>query len=176
MKTLVGLAVLAACGAAHADENKGFLLAIGAGRATVESDLIDFDADATAYKVTAGWRFNRYLALEASHIDMAEAKQTYADGAVKVSTEGELIQAAVVGTWPLNDYFSLYGRAGSNYFEADARVVTPFGTVALEDDGTEFGWGAGVGAVWDRALFRLEYEKVADQGLDLVSLSIAWRL
>jgi OmpA-OmpF porin, OOP family len=178
MKVLSIAVLCALTTPALADADKGFIFGIGAGRTTVEAktDLLEFDADATGYKVFAGWRFNPYLALEASHIDSSTAKQSYFDGAAQLSVEGELIQASIVGTWPVHEYWNLYGRVGTNWYEADGRVKIGDTVFALEDEGTEFGWGTGVSATWDRALFRLEYEKVPDQNFDLVSLSIAWQL
>ena len=176
---LVGLAVLGACGAAQAGEDSGVIFGAGVGAAHVETNReIGFDGTSNGWKGFLGYRLNRYVSIESAFIDVDSIEHTY-DNGVRESLDGEITQVAVVGTWPLNEHMSLYGRASNNWW--DAAVAADFEGRLLatgEDSGNDIGWGAGIGAVWDRALFRLEYEAVGADEVDfsLVSLSIAWRL
>jgi hypothetical protein len=177
---LVGIAVLGACGAAQASEDtSGVIFGAGVGAAHVETNReIGFDGTSNGWKGFAGWRFNEYVAVEGAFIDVDSIEHTYGNG-VREALDGEIIQASIVGTWPANEYVSLYARASNNWW--DSAVAADFNGVLLatgEDSGNDLGWGAGIGAVWDRALFRLEYEAMSTDDVDfsLVSLSIAWRL
>ena len=177
-KTLVGIALLAACGAAQADEAQtGFYFGAGAGQLNVEYAPLAFDSHSTAWKFTGGWAFNENFALEASFVDGGTVKQHYTDE-ISIAVKPNVLQASAVGTYWFNEYVNLYGRVGAAHWDSDGFVTAGTTTLSASDSGTEAGFGAGLGAVWDNALFRLEYEKLDADGTDteLVSLSIAWRL
>ena len=175
---LITALLLAGAPAAMADDHTGFYFGAGGGQLDVENDEFAFDADTTAWKFFGGWQFNKYLALEGAFIDGGRLTQHYTDQ-TKVSFKTDLFQAAAVGTWWFNDYVNIFGRVGANHYEIEGRRTFNGVTTDTSDgDGTEFGYGAGVAAVWDSALFRLEYEQVDIDEADearLVSLSIAWR-
>jgi len=170
------------CGSAQADnDDKGVIFGIGAGRLTASAvvipDVINFDRDLTAYKGFLGYRFNKYFAIEGAYIDAQEATQHYGD-VLSISLSGSGWQAAAVGTYWFGDHFNVFGRAGNNWYDSEVRVSNGIESITSRDHVDAFGWGAGIGAVWDRALFRVEYEKVDfdDVDTDQLSLSIAWRL
>ena len=180
---LVGLAVLGACGAAHADEHSGFYFGAGAGQVSVEipefvPGVLHFDESANVWKGFAGWRFNENFALEGAFIDADSVDQNFGGG-VRGSVDGEILQASAIGTYWFTDYLEIHGRVSSNMY--DSRSELTFGNTLIAEanaDGTDVGFGGGFGAVWDRALFRLDYEQadLEDSETRLVTLSIAWRL
>jgi hypothetical protein len=180
MKTFISMAVLCAAtvtGTAQAaDDDSGVIFGIGAGRTTLSADVIDFDDKVATYTAFAGWRFNKWLSIEGAYIDPQEATQDY--GGVKVGLDAEIWQASLVGTYWFNDTFNVYARAGENWWSADEFATDGTQTISGSESGNEFSWGAGIGAVWDRALFRLEYQPLDVEQVDssTISLSVAWRL
>ena len=177
--TLVGIALLAACGTAQAAEDSGVIFGVGAGQSHVESRHdTGFDGTSHGWKAFAGWRFNEYVAVEGAFLDTDRLKHTF-DNGLREILDGDLLQASIVGTWPLNEYVSLHARASNNWWDSSATLdFNGVQLASLDATGNDLGWGAGIGGVWDRALFRLEYEALSTDDIDfsLVSLSIAWRL
>ena len=182
-KTLVGIALLAACGTAQADERTGFYFGAGAGQVSVEipefvPGILHFDESANAWKGFAGWAFNENFALEAAFIDADSVDQNFGSN-VRGSVDGEILQLSAIGTYWFNDYLEIHGKASADKY--DSRSELTLGNTLIAEanaDGTDFGFGGGLGAVWDRALFRLDYEQadLEDSETRLVTLSIAWRL
>lgn len=166
---------LAAVGSAQAEDRSGLLLGIGGGRSTYDVPAIDFSDHATAWKALVGWRFNSALTAEVAYIDGGSVSAQF--GTVSATIEGQIVQASLTGGWWITDALGAYARAGANYYDAELHASGPGGSVAVQDHGTEFGWGAGLQALWDRALWRLEYESVEFEDVDgeLLSLSIVWQ-
>ena len=86
-KTMIALAAsavlsLAATPAFAADN--GIYLGASVGQAgvsideTFEGENFDFDADSTAFKVIAGWRFLDWLAVEGNYVDLGSGDDTVA--------------------------------------------------------------------------------------------------
>lgn len=80
------------------------------------------DNSATAFRLDAGYRFNRYLALEASYADFGSADSSFTStspdntyaGHTKISGEG----LGAVGFLPLTTDLELFGRAGLFHFKS----------------------------------------------------------
>lgn len=177
MKRLI-LAVCVASGTAYGDDiDRGWHIGIGAGRSSFEISELDVDEDATAWKAFAGYRLNQSLAVELAYIDGGTAEKDFGGG-IKAEISGDIVQASLLGSYWFTDTASVFARLGANYYDAEAKASGPGGSIRLEDDGTEFGWGAGVQALLAGALWRLEYEAIEFEQVDssLISLSIAWRL
>ena len=186
MKTLISMAVLcaatlAAPARAADNDDDGVIFGVGVGRlsasAVIIPDVINFDRDTTTYRGFLGYRFNRYFSIEGSYTDVQEVTQHYGD-VLSISLDASGWQAAVVGTYWFGEHFNIFGRAGNNWYDVEATVSDGFQSASVSGSEDAFGWGAGIGAVWDRALFRLEYEDVDfdDTDTSQLSLSIAWRL
>jgi OmpA-OmpF porin, OOP family len=143
----------------------------------VEYAPLAFDSHSTAWKFTGGWAFNENFALEASFVDGGTVKQHYGED-FSISVKPNVIQASAIGTYWFNEYVNLYGRVGAAHWDSEGFVSDGVTTLSASDSGTDLGVGAGLGAVWDNALFRVEYEQFDADGVDarLVSVSIAWRL
>jgi OmpA-OmpF porin, OOP family len=182
-KTLVGLAVCALCSTAQAaDERVGFYFGVGAGQVNVEipdfiPGVVSFDESAHIWKGFAGWQFNPYFALEGAFLDADSIDQNYGGG-VRATVDGEVLQLSGIGTYWFNDSFEIHGRVSADKYDSRTELDVQGLRLAANSDGTELGFGGGVGAVWDRALFRLDYEQadLEDSETRIVSLSIAWRL
>ena len=177
MNRALALAVLSAFSSyVSAADESGLLLGVGVGQATYEVDALDFEDDATSWKAFAGWRINDNFSIEAAYIDGGSVSASV--GSVSARAEGEIIQGSVVGGYWFTDTFGAYARASYNAYEVELRASGPGGSLVAKDDGNEAGWGAGLQALWDRAMWRLEYESAEFPEVDasVISLSIVWRL
>ena len=168
LKKLLAVAVLAACSTAHAaDDGKKFRVGALVGRSTIEVDSVDAEFKSTGWSVFAGYQFNQYLAAELGYIDAG----TGSDLGVDIDSSGEL--ASVLGSYGLNDSWSIYGRVGLLHWKAD--LLGPGGTA--DADGNDAYYGAGVALFAEGAYLRLEYDmsQLDDADLSQLTLGVAWR-
>ena len=135
---------------------------------------IDFSDGDNAMKLFGGYRFNRYLAVQADYVDFGESS-----GAVSPSVRGtsdiQGIAPSVVGTLPIGP-IELFGRVGMMFYEVDLNLT---GGRVIDESGEDLVWGAGIGIdVAERFNIRLEYEEIDIERLDesdAVWLSAAWK-
>ena len=143
------------------------------------------DSD-TGWKVFAGYRFMKYLAVEGAYTDLGEftAHSTVTSpsaGIVDSSIETDAWTISALGILPLGDSFSLFGRVGVNLWSADISATGSGGGVTAsasdDDDGTD--WVYGVGAAWNftnNLSLRGEWERydLGDGDVDLWSAGLSW--
>ncbi len=133
----LGMMVLAAIAAPAAMAQSSWYggFGVGATRATIDDERIisglaagrlattsiAHDERDTGYKIYFGRQFNRYLALEAGVFDLGEFGFTAStvpagtlDGRIKLRG----LNLDLVGTWPITERFSAFGRVGVNHAEA----------------------------------------------------------
>lgn len=191
------IALFAALGllssAAFAGEESGFYAGAGVGQANLQIDALDivpgvdykFDADETAYKVFAGWRFNKYISVELGYLDLGtlsdSVKFDTGAGIVDVDTEIDLSGFApyVVGTLPIG-IFELSAKLGYVFYDVDGKVSSDAlgesDSFSDSDEDLAYGVGAGM-TVFDHLNVKLEYEviDVTDADIDAFWLTGAWR-
>ncbi len=135
---------------------------------------IDFSDSDNAMKVFAGWRFNRFLAIQGDFVDFGDAS-----GFVSTSARGtndvQGIAPSIVGTLPLGPV-ELFARAGMMFYEIDLSLT---GGRVVDESGEDWLWSAGIGIdVAERLNLRLEYEEIDIQELDEADalwLNVAWK-
>lgn len=170
---LLGLASFSS----HAVDN-GIYLGAGIGQGGVQFDdridgeRIDFDADDTAYKLIAGWRFLDWLAVEANYVDLGSASDRI-DG-INIETDVSGFSLAALGFLPIGPA-DLFAKVGAINWDAE---VSARGTnLRGSDDGTDLMYGAGVQfRVWSLSI-RGEYEifDVSNTDtVDMISVSVTW--
>ena len=185
----IALACMFFAGACLAQET-GFYLGVGIGNASYREACADFNrvagqADAfgctssedTAQKVFGGWRFHQYLALELSYIDFGDAKGTgtVAGAPATATSKVKAAGLSALGILPLGDRLSVFGRLG--LLEVKTRTQIEGGMAAVEDD-DETELHVGIGALFNLARdwgVRLEYERLNDTKIDLISLGLQYR-
>ena len=66
------------------------------------------------WRLQGGYRFNPYLAVEAGYIDFGKAKYqaSYTGGSAQGSLKAGGLDMAVLGSLPVNDSFSVFGKVG----------------------------------------------------------------
>ena len=86
--------------------------------ATIESSA--FDATDTGWKVFAGWRFNDYLALEASYADLGRSRLVtntvsvdLLPGSIDLRRKTTAFGLDAVVSAPVGTRFAVFGRAGA---------------------------------------------------------------
>jgi len=148
----------------------------------------------TGWKLFGGYQVNKYLAAEASYVNLGDFKisasgriaaiQATATGSNKAS--GFSLDA--VGTWPISEQFGLIGRIGLFAWTLDSSATASSGgvTATASDKPTGTGLDFGVGAKYDFARnlgVRAEYQRFQSIGndntgksdVDLISASAVYR-
>ena len=106
--------------------DSGLILAASVGSAELSEDFDGFDVDAssTAYRLTVGWRFSDYLAVEAGYHNFGDFDQTFDSSGtlIDVSLKADGFTFGGVGSLPLGDRFALFARAGAFFWDGDADI------------------------------------------------------
>jgi len=195
-KQLLLCSLILASGAVQAADGGSFYEGIGVGTASydlhlteadrllpfkgpdghsISQDQYTFDTNDQVLQLFAGYRFNRYVAVELSLADLGAVDR---DGTFNVTNGGPLngtlishtsietrgIGAAVLGIWPITPAIDVYGRAGLfNWsIRAPFTVVSngnPFLTGKSTDHGTDPFIGVGAAYKWDIFSVRVEYQR-----------------
>jgi OOP family OmpA-OmpF porin len=197
-----------ATASARAQQSKVYLGA-GGGSSSISLNSSDFnlgipqetDKASTGFKVFAGIRFNQYLAGEIGYVDLGKFKIKYNGGGAGTAELDYQVSGFAVsglGTLPLTQDFSLFGRVG--LFASTAKLTLANATGALAAnlaaagitagssdtaDATTLLYGAGVQYDFTKNLSgRIEYEnfgEVGDQNdtgratVSLISASLLYR-
>lgn len=165
---LVATLALASLPAVGADN--GIYLGASVGQSGLQVDDFNFDADATGYKVIAGWRFLDWLAVEGNYVDFGSGDDTVAGN--RIETEADGVSLSAVGFLPVGPV-DLFARVGAIDWSAD--LSSP-GFGRASDDGTDLTYGIGAQfRVWSLSL-RAEYEMFDVEGadLDMISVGVTW--
>jgi hypothetical protein len=122
----------------------GFFLAASIGSAELSEDFDGFDIDASsrAYRFTAGWRFNDYLAIEGGYQNFGRFDQTFdiAGTLTEVSLKADGFTVGGIASLPLGDRWAIFARTGAFFWDGDADINNV--TQATPED-TNFFLGAG---------------------------------
>lgn len=137
------------------------------------SDVDDKDA---AWKIYGGYRFNRYLALEAAYVDLGESdittRTTNPTAKVKGEVEADGISLQGIVRLPATDVFGVFVKAGAFRWdvESDYRLSQDGASVSHRSEdatGTGLTYGAGFSVEWGNGVaFRAEWEHFDDIGDD----------
>ncbi len=183
--------------AAHADENpSGFYIGAGVGQFDTKVDRLEGVTDAvrdtfdhiddTSWKLFVGWRFMKWLAIEADYVDLGKPRGDFGasgtDGDYTVELAG--FAPYVVGTLPIG-MFELSGRVGYYWhdlkIDVDLNNIGPGNGDVFGSDESSEAWVYGVGAgvtFLEHINARLEYERYDVEKVDkseVVWLTGEWR-
>ncbi|MBV5297415.1 MAG: OmpA family protein [Rhodoferax sp.] len=202
--SLMAVAVVA-CSGALADDKGWYLGAnVGQTQATIDDARItsgllgsglssiaisDINRD-LGYKIFGGYQFNKSLALEGGYFDLGQFGFV-ADTSPAGSLNGQIalrgVNLDVVGTLPITERFSVFGRIGAAYTEAQDSFSGTGNVHVLNPDpssrSTNLKLGMGVQyAMTDNLALRAEIERyriddaVGNKGdVDLASLGLVYR-
>jgi OOP family OmpA-OmpF porin len=152
----------------------------------VDDVLEDLDTDDSAFKVFFGWRFNRFIALEADYVDLGNPRGNFDASGSSGDYEVELAGFAgyVIGSLPLG-IFELSAKVG--YYFHDVDLTVDFENVGSgdgdviesSDNGEAVVYGVGAGVTFFDALnAKIEYELMDIDEFDdayVLWLTGAWR-
>jgi OOP family OmpA-OmpF porin len=164
------------------------LASIGLGSSTSVDDS-DF-----GFKLYGGYQFNKNFALEAGYTDLGELKShtvitSGSSGTLDGKWKAYSIDISAVGILPVNEKFSLFGRAGVSFWNLDFDLTGngPGGSGTLSESESGVGPLLAFGASFDIArqfILRAEYERHFDLGkddttgkgdVDLLSIGLVYR-
>lgn len=144
---------------------------------------VSCDDKDTAWKLFAGYQFHPNVAVELGYADLGKAKAS--DPTAEVSDEATAWDLTAVGSWPVANQFSIYGRFGFYRSEVKSKVsISGFGSASDDKTTTDitFGLGAryditrnlGIRAEWQR------YNDVKDafdtkSNVDVLSIGALYR-
>ncbi|HZO21689.1 MAG TPA: outer membrane beta-barrel protein [Steroidobacteraceae bacterium] len=157
---LVGSVLALAAVVAHAQAPAVYVGA-GVSRATLD-DIFDqaghhIDLDNTAWKAFVGVRPIRPIGVEADYMDLGSESQNFGFGS-GVHADAKAFAAYAVGFLPLPvPFLDVYGKVGAARWQLRGHAEPSL--FALDDNGTNFAWGAGAQAHFGPVAVRLEYEQ-----------------
>jgi OOP family OmpA-OmpF porin len=206
-------AALVPCGSALAqDAAKGFYAGISLGQSKFkdacssepEVTVTSCKDNDTAWKLFGGYQFTPNLAVEFGYNDFGKAKGTAtfafanipapgttATGSADVAVEATAWELTGIGSWPLANHFSIYGKLGAYYGEVKAKVngtITnpPLGAFGgtMKDSNTNltFGFGArydftnniGLRAEWQR-FSKMGGDNTGKADVDVLGVGVLYR-
>jgi OOP family OmpA-OmpF porin len=138
------------------------------------------DKKDTAWKLYAGYRFNRYLGVEGGYVDLGKASfNTTIVGApvgttpappfpIRATASARGVFLSAIAQWPLTQALAVFVKAGALRSEAEfTEVITTTGAtrVSRTERRTDGNYGFGVNwAFSDRVSARLELERFKSVG------------
>jgi OOP family OmpA-OmpF porin len=156
LQTLAAAACVVAAGHTVA-QDAGFYLGAGLGQAQAK-DACDTsgttavvsscDDKDTAWRLFAGYQFNKYFALEGGYVDWGKSSFAGTLGATGFTGSAKAwgIDGSALGLLPLADWFALLGRVGATYWDLKVEGAIPSLGLAgsASDTGLSAHYGLGV--------------------------------
>lgn len=158
----------------QAQESAGAYIGASVGEATNEVD--EFKGSDIAFKLTAGFAFNRYVGIELAYID-AGAQTDTVDGR-RIENESTGVIASALARLPLGEQFAVFGKLGYAFYDSEATGRLGDVVARDTDSGEDLAYGIGVELAVLRGLrLRAEYEvvDVSDGDFDVVSAGVVYK-
>ena len=143
-KTLItGLLALAltSFGQAAMAADSGFYFSGKVGSTTLDGS--GFDDSDLSFHPSFGYDFNEYWGIELGYDNFGDYSDSCGAGCTISVKDADGYNFRLVGTYPINDKWSLYGSTGLQHWDVKVTVVDTLGTVTLSDDGDEVVFGIG---------------------------------
>ena len=83
--------------------------------------ILGLDDSTSAYRIALGYDWSPRVSLEAGYNDFGEVNANLDFGTVEAEADG--LELGFVFRWPLSERFSLTGRAGYLWWDAETRVA-----------------------------------------------------
>lgn len=165
---------LAVAAPSQAADN-GFYLGGSIGRSSIETEeaSLRFDGDDTAWKIIAGLRPLDWLGVEVNYVDFGNPDDTVAG--LRAEAESTGISAFALGFLAVGPV-DLFLKGGLVQWDTTLRSPS-LPALSVDDDGTDFAYGAGLQfRVWSLSV-RGEYEVFDIEDIDdtnLFSVGVTW--
>ena len=144
----------------------GFYIGAAVGQSTTDCGTsgASCDDEDTAYKIFGGYKFNRNLAVEGGYTPLGES--TASVGSANIKSEATAWDLVGVGSIPLGNNFSIFGKLG--VYSGELEVSSNIAGVSGKKTTTDLTYGAGVQFDFARNLgVRAEWQRY--QGLEFPS-------
>jgi hypothetical protein len=162
---LLCLASLATMLTLPAIADDGFYLGASAGQSSLSAtdlDDVEFDGDATGYKVFAGGRFLKVLGVEGSYVDFGDVQDDSISTAVDAEVTGVTLQGVAYLPLGVADIFIKGGL-----FQQSEITLTSSGPGAVvSDSGTSAVYGGGLQLRIKSFAVRAEVEYYEPENID----------
>lgn len=181
---ILGLASAMAFAGPALAQDTGFYAGVSFGQSSADIDcsgLTTCDDKDTAWKILGGYRFNRNLAVEFGYTDLGEGSGS--DAVNSATIESTAFEVVAVGSFPIANNFSIYGKAGFFRGDTEANVTGPGGG-SVSESNTDLTYGVGVQYDFNKNLgVRGEWQRYTNLGgdnidefdVDVISVGVVWR-
>lgn len=137
-----------------------------------EESVDEFDEDDSGFKIWGGYHFSKFFGIEGGYYDLGEPGDELpilGDLDLEVTSWN----VAAKGRLPIGKRIELFAKAGAFLWDIEIGGTS----IDDDDDGTDFGYGAGISVLLSKIELRAEYEIVEfdDADLDIISVGAAWR-
>lgn len=191
LAAVLGLVAAAAAAPAKAQGDDGIYIGGSVGVSHYyegcKSFLVPCDDRDTAWRIFAGYRFNRYFSLEAAWFDLGEASGDGLFGGVQthLTEHAEGFDFGGVFYWPVWNRLNLIGRVGVHQTRMKIEQTQPSGTASVAGNNT--GYYIGAGAQYNLGVIglRAEWVRYGDVGttgatiiqddVDFFNVGLLWR-
>lgn len=168
--------ILSLPGSSLADSGFFIAASVGSARLSDDFDGFDIDSSSTAYRLTAGWRFNEYLALEGGYHNFGRFDQTidFEGSPAEVTLKADGFTLGGIGNLSLDERWSLFARFGAFFWDGDADLnnvsaATPEDTNLYLGAGARFALNEQLSLTADGSQYQLDdtSSSVLSVGIDL---------
>jgi OOP family OmpA-OmpF porin len=130
------------------------------------------------WKIFGGYQVNRNFAIEATYIDWGglSGSGTALGLPLNVTGDATSFGVAAVGILPLNDRFSVFGKAG--VLMTDTKVTARAGAASASESDSSSELHIGVGMAFNvtqKFAIRAEWERATDTEIDMLSIGVQYR-
>lgn len=155
------------------------------------------DDTGSAYGVSSGYQFNKYLGAELGYTDLGENNAISSADSATMKVKG--VELLGVGTFPINPQFEVYGKVGVFFWDLDASCAGTCSTFgpgggsglggpgSQSDSGTDLTYGLGAKLNLTKNVgVRVQYQRYKDidssaitggkSDIDVISVGIVFKL
>lgn len=155
-----------------ASDSTGWFADVSVGQSDV--DVSGYDED-TSYKIGAGYMFNDNWSAGIEYVDLGEFDITVPGVTGSADVDGFNFYGRF--SFPVNDSFNLFAKAGLFAWDGSASASGPGGSASLNGDGTDLSLGLGAEYKLNNSVsLKVEYERFdSDDDVDTITGGIAFR-
>jgi OOP family OmpA-OmpF porin len=127
-----------------------------------------------AWKLHGGYQFNQNLGVELGYVNFGKFEAT-APG-VTGSVKARAVELLGIGSFPVWQQFSVYGKFGFFRWDADAEVAGGGLVLRGGDKGTDLTYGVGASYAFNPNIaVRLDWQRYTDVDVNILSLGVLYK-
>ena len=179
---------MSSAGMAQGKGDMGWYIGATFGQSSVDLEDcgggVECDDKDTAWRILGGYQINRNFAVEVGYHDFGTSTQSI-PGLATLDFKANSFELLAVGMLPINNQFSLYGKAGVYRGEVKATLNILGVSDSTKETNTDltFGFGAqfnvtrqlGIRAEWQRYTSMGDSDTIGESDVDVMSLGLVYR-